>query len=574
MGFKDIKLKYKITILAGVLLVMFAGLIFGYIIPSINRIVDKQVQDRLYDIIDNPYSIIEQHYDMYKSGELSEKEAQEKALRMIEKIRYDESNYFWINDFDGIMLSHGAKPEVVGTDFIDSKDSRGKPIFREFIEAAKSTEGEKIVDYYYPKPGEDPEKDFPKFSLVRGFKEWKWALGTGVYVDDLQIMKAQVVRTIMIVSIVILVLSAGIVYLIARRINLSLKEISEKVHEYVEYDMRNPVLLDQKDELGEVAKAFNQVTDGLKDIINSILQASSQISDGSSKVATNVTELNLNSQKAADLSTDISAIMEETAASTENVSSIVDEIKDVVKGVADRATDGAHKANDVSARAIQLKDDATNSSSTASQLYGQVKGNLTNAIEKSKAVNKISELLDSILSITTQTNLLALNASIEAARAGEAGRGFSVVADEIGKLADLSANMVSDIQVTVESVIDAVDNLVKDSNQILSFMEERVLKDYDKLITIGDQYNEDASDFNSIMMDLSATSEQMTSQMDSIVSLIHEVYSASKEGAQGIEKVLEMNMDVASRTETVSEITDQNEKLVEDLRELITRFKI
>ncbi len=246
--------------------------------------------------------------------------------------------------------------------------------------------------------------------------------------------------------------------------------------------------------------------------------------------------LNESSRDTADATTDISAIIEETTATTENVAEITNDVQVAIEEVAQNATDGAVKANDVSQRAIQLKNDAEKSSTEVTSLYNGVKTGLEEAIDKAKAVSQINELLESILNITTQTNLLALNASIEAARAGDAGRGFAVVADEIGKLADMSAQMVGDIQGTVEKVIEAVDNLVGDSNKILTFMEERVLNDYTKLIEIGGQYNEDAQMFNSMMMDLSATSEEITGSMHSINNMIQEVASATREGAEGVEK--------------------------------------
>lgn len=79
-------------------------------------------------------------------------------------------------------------------------------------------------------------------------------------------------------------------------------------------------------------------------------------------------------------------------------------------------------------------------------MYKTNEKELSEAIEKSKSVEKINILSEAILKITEQTNLLALNAAIEAARAGEAGKGFSVVAEEIRKLAEESNNTANEIQ--------------------------------------------------------------------------------------------------------------------------------
>ncbi len=104
-------------------------------------------------------------------------------------------------------------------------------------------------------------------------------------------------------------------------------------------------------------------------------------------------------------------------------------------------------------------------------MYKTNEKELSEAIEKSKSVEKINVLSEAILKITEQTNLLALNAAIEAARAGEAGKGFSVVAEEIRKLAEESNNTANEIQEITKIVVNAVENLANNSNKILTFID-------------------------------------------------------------------------------------------------------
>ena len=109
------------------------------------------------------------------------------------------------------------------------------------------------------------------------------------------------------------------------------------------------------------------------------------------------------------------------------------------------------------------------------------------------------DLLDSILNIADQTNLLALNASIEAARAGEAGRGFAVVASEIGKLSESSRDAAVNIQSINSTVIGTVQELIKNANALVTYMEQNILPDYDNFVCAGAQYNDDAVYINEVV---------------------------------------------------------------------------
>ena len=113
---------------------------------------------------------------------------------------------------------------------------------------------------------------------------------------------------------------------------------------------------------------------------------------------------------------------------------------------------------------------------------------LKSAIEESTSVRHVNELTEEILSVSSQTNLLALNASIEAARAGEAGKGFAVVADEIRKLADSTRETANNIQSINAQVTDAVEKLSDSANQLVTYIDDTIMPDYDSFVKTGEQY--------------------------------------------------------------------------------------
>jgi methyl-accepting chemotaxis protein len=199
---------------------------------------------------------------------------------------------------------------------------------------------------------------------------------------------------------------------------------------------------------------------------------------------------------------------------------------------------------------------------------------LRDAIEKSKAVERIQVLSDAILEISARTNLLALNATIEAAQAGESGRGFAVVAEEIRKLAENSKQTATEIQNVTEQVLEAVHNLSVSSEQVLTFLDNKVAKDYDIFVETGKQYNNDAQIISDMVMDFSATSEQLYSSVQDIMQAINDVANAAVEGANE-------TMDMANKTSIVvtqaNEVLEQANNVRESMHKLlkvVSLFKI
>lgn len=571
MKFKDVKLRNKIIFLATFIILVFSLFIIFYITPMANRIIEERTISKLSELVDLPYKEIERQHALFLAGEKTEALAMKDALDVIRHFRYSETEYFWVNTTDGVMIMHPIASQLNDTNVLGMQDPDGKYLFQEMIDVVKNKD-EGIVRYQWPKPGKDDPQ--PKISFVKGFDEWSIIVGTGIYIDDLKEIQRNIYSKVLIVSILIIIFSFILVLLIVLPLNRTLRRIIGQTAQYRELNFTESIGIDSKDELGEISVAFDKVSVSLKELLERLVATSTELDSDANSIARDVKALESRTDTTLESTTNISAIIEKTTTATQTVSFTIDEIRDAITVVAEKASEGAEKANDVSSRANALKKDAGKSSDEAQRVYIEVKSRLESAITNAKEVSKISSLLEGVLSITSQTNLLALNASIEAARAGDAGRGFAVVATEVGKLAEESSTLVEDIQKTVNFVQKSVSELIDDSTEILSFIEKNVLKDYDKLHLISDQYNQDADVFNGIMVDLSATSEELAGSMESISENVQEVKNATHDESSGVEQILHMTKDITDKTKHVNEIVHSNIELIEEISTLISKFKI
>lgn len=465
-------------------------------------------------------------------------------------------------------------------DYIFSKDS--KRIGKNYKDYIKDKSTEKIFNDDVLSKNEgtvsyknDDGKDvLAAYSTVpiTGWKIVVEAPSGEVFKEFNQTMLSTII-TILIIIILVILLSIFMSGFIAKPIKLAAAHLSNLANKDFTVEVPGKYLR-RKDEVGLLAKSMDTTSKSIRSILQNIISEVHGMKDNVTVSSQNLSELVSQMEDVSATTEEMSAGMEETAASAEEMSATSTEIDSAVDSIAEKAKNGSLISKEISKRAQVLKENVLNSQKSAQDIHLDIDNDIRASIEKSKAVEQINVLTESILQITDQTNLLALNAAIEAARAGEAGRGFAVVAEEIRKLAEDSKNTANEIQQITKLVVNAVQSLTKSSEKALNFIDTTVINDYKTMVSTGEQYHKDAEAVQELVTDFSSTAEKLAVSIESMTKAINEVTISNSEEAQGTQNIAEKTSDVMQRAAKVADMMKETASSSERLAKAVAIFKI
>jgi methyl-accepting chemotaxis protein len=224
-----------------------------------NLLEDRKNKTR--NVVETVHTLLGHYHAEQQAGRLSEAEAQQAAMRAVSKLRYDETEYFWLNDLQNKMLMHPIRPQMDGTDLSGLKDANGKFFFTEFIEIVRR-DGAGFSDYLWPKPGSDVPQ--PKLSYIKGFAPWGWLIGTGIYIEDVDQEMIEQSKIQALIAVVIFALIIPFAISLMRDLSRSIRHVVIATDKLAEGDFDHTADVVLNNEMGAILDATQHVQKSLQ----------------------------------------------------------------------------------------------------------------------------------------------------------------------------------------------------------------------------------------------------------------------------------------------------------------------
>lgn len=321
-----------------------------------------------------------------------------------------------------------------------------------------------------------------------------------------------------------------------------------------------------------ISLILRSVVRPIKNILETLRGCSGRISGVVDEV---LSRTHTSSESAVDLSAlaeELSATIQEVANNTSHINQNARNVQQDAESMAEECEKITAYCNEMNVRAEDMGQSAQESLNNTSAKMKEILDVLNRAIEGSRSVDQVNSLTHAILEISAQTNLIALNASVEAARAGEAGKGFAVVAEEIRQLASSSSETANRIQKVNATVTNAVYNLSENSQSLVNYIEESVLKEFLSFVACGQQYQEDAAYIRQTMAAFNTNTDHLKSSMAEIVVSIDTITKAIDDGVSDISGVAGSAQHLVTDMTEITNRMDINHKVAVELEEETITF--
>lgn len=474
--------------------------------------------------------------------------ALEDLTNILSSIKVGENGYLHIIDSKGVTVAHPDSQEL------SKETAKEMPWWDDVLNSDQNFETYKIQGKKgYIGHTTDSKRDW-KIVVTLDEKE---------LLDDINKLKS----IIQIIVVVIAVVSVALSLIVVKGMNNSINKILEAFQKVSSGDLLVHTDINTKDEFQTLGEGFNNMVDTIKELVLDINNSSDIIFSTSDNMSTSANETSI---AVDEISITIDQLAQGTITQAEDINEGVIALNKIVEEIGD-IEELANNMNNISLKTNDLSQEGLKHMNKLTERTREVNistGDMSKVIkEMDEATGEIGIITEAINSISSQTNLLALNAAIEAARAGEAGRGFSVVADEIRKLAEQSSAATAKIQSLIESIkgksqlavysMDNTQSIVKDQTESVEETREifgKILESINSLMEgIGNvKYtiegtNKDTDNIVNTMGSIAAVAEESSASTEEVSASAEEINATMTEFNETALKLKELSQELKER---------------------------
>lgn len=375
-------------------------------------------------------------------------------------------------------------------------------------------------------------------------------------------------------SIIGLLIVALLIFFLSRSMFAPLQSFVKMANEIAQGDLTQDIEVRSEDEVGRVGSAFNMIVFSLRKMVGDVINAAENIMNSAQQFSNITQQMNDGVQQINSAMSQISAGVTEQTGKIDNVSKVLDNVKFSLKGIegkvkitADGSEFAASQVNISGEKMMNLSDKMDRVNETVNESVELIKS----LEERSQ---QIGEITVTITNIADQTNLLSLNAAIEAARAGEAGLGFGVVADEIRKLAESSAQAASRIGSLIRNIQDGVTKTITSievGSQQVSEGRDVVAEVRTSLNKVISSVNEASKSSHEIAI---AINEDLAVGTGEAVKAIEDVSTIAQQTSSSIQETTSSVEEQSASMQEIANAAQDLSRLAKEMKALVEQFKL
>jgi methyl-accepting chemotaxis protein len=390
------------------------------------------------------------------------------------------------------------------------------------------------------------------------------------FVGPLNSLRVYII-TVLMLSLAVTVLA--IVYLVHTQILQPINKLADKMGQAGEGDLSANVKLKSKDEIGMLGQSFDKMVLNIRNLVQNVKGITENLNANSDIIVSSMSEISASSEEVAKSTQEIASGTTDQAQESSKTLSIANNLADIVNDATKNLEGVKHNTNEMSERNTAGSKAILDLGTSFAENSNAIRTVAVNVSELADKSGSIKEIVGSIKNIASQTNLLALNAAIEAARAGDQGRGFSVVAEEIRKLADQSSRATEEIQSIITEIIEVIDRVEK-TMLLAKEIENKSNTSFGVTKAAFEQIKTSVEDVVKQIELMSMDIVKIDEAKEKVVTSIEAIASLSEETAAATEEISASAEEQTASIEEINASLQEMNSMVETLSSSIRIFKI